>query len=943
MSLYVIPHGSNFLQRLTAGLIDRYGDDPLTLASARIFLPTKRACLSLERHLVTTQKSSLAFMPKLIPLGEFGLEDIEDFLPPLTMIDQKPISGLRREFLLAHLILKWGESRQDQGPSTFDHALSLAESLGAFFDQLQVEEIAFHDLARLVPQEFAHHWQATLSFLQVVTHNWPTILREEKAIDRAMYRNLLFSHILTAFAENPPQTPVIVAGSTGTFSMTSRLMKAVTSLPRGSVILSGLDQETPEELWRQKAESPTHPQHALMVLLKQQGWKREEIKTWGEGRIADQCLALQEAFMHLPSEKTVQDVTLFECQHLREEAQLIALLVKDHWLHDQGDIAIITSDQTLIRFVETFLSRWGLDVDNSAGLSLWGTRWGIAFMQLLAVLDSDWGTVEVLNVLKMMGLQKVKCAQLEKELRSPDGLGMQLKDHPLCAVLKEALQPLIEVRSRKKAGFSDILGAHLSVFFSLFGEQQDPVYAELFTSLRDIMENTRRLPTLAVEHYAESLKHLLKQATYRSQRKTGRQIYVWGSIEARLQRTEMVILAGLNEGTWPRDIRPDPWINRSMRSKLGLPPLERRIGLNALDFCQSVCSPKVYLTRAESVDGKLQQPSRFLHILRQAVGEDVLKPQKPYLAWVRKLDHPRDIMPAEVPYPRPALDLRPREMAATHIEGLVRNPYAFYARQILGLKSLDPLSNEPGAARFGTLIHHVLEQHKKTSLALSLLGKTAFEAFAVFPHILFFWWPRFTRIAAWIEAEEEKRKALLRRSFMEIEGQLVLETPSGRYKIKAKADRIDVLEDGVVDIIDYKTGVIPTKSQMQSGEGAQLLIEALMVQQGGFEIFVSPPPQGEVAPGGRVRGDKKPAQQINFNEIRISYWQLKGRKDLGEIKSFDALEQDIQKTEEGLRDLIDYYADDTHGYAYLLTDAEAIARDPYRLLSRVDEWGSHVA
>lgn len=922
MSLYHIPHGNAFLESLSQGLIERYGDDPLHLSQIRIFLPTKRACLALGQHLASSQESGLSFMPKLIPLGEFGLEHIQDCLDPLALIDQKPLSSLRRQFLLAHLILKWGEAQGDEGPSTFDHALNLAESLGGFFDQLQVEQIDFAELSRLVPQEFAHHWQATLSFLHLVVERWPAILSEEKFVDRAVYRNLLFTHLLEALRDNPPSTPVIVAGSTGTFSMTARLMKIVTDLPQGAVVLSGLDKEMDETLWIQKAESPTHPQHPLMLLCRQNDWQREKIKLWSEDKAASMMQTrrhyIQNAFSHLyyeVSDEAFHDVSLFECQHIREEAQLIALLIKDHWLHDKGDIAVITSDQMLIRYVESLLSRWNISLDNSAGQSLRRTEAGIFFMQILEVMESNFGNVEVLTLLK--SLDTPNCAALEKKLRSPDGLGMRLIDDPICDHIEKIFKPFEKIWRDGQTCFSDILEAHISLFETLFS-QESPYKEELIIQLQEVSEATRNLPAIPVAHYAESIKHILKQAAIRPPRHKGRSIYVWGSIEARLQKTEVVILAGLNEGTWPREIKPDPWINRSMRATLGLPPLERRIGLNAQDFCQALCSEKVYLTRSEFVDGKVQLPSRFLHMLRQGLDEAVLKPQKPYLAWARKLDHPDDFKPAPQPLPKPDLTLRPRVMAATHVEQLVKNPYGYYARFILGLKPLDPLAGEPHAAQFGTLIHHLLEQHKKTKMTLSLLAKSAFDVFSAYPHILFFWMPRFLRIASWFEAQEEKRKDVLVNSFIELEGKMTFETSKGKFTLKAKADRIDILKGGLVEIIDYKTGMIPTKYQMQIGAGAQLLLEALIAKHKGFGL-------------------------PEIHDIEISYWRLKGKKEAGDIKSFKDLETEIENTEKGLRTLVAFYEDENHGYKYGLEDAEAIKRDPYRLLSRVDEWGSHAA
>src|SRR3546814_1038045 len=61
-------------------------------------------------------------------------------------------------------------------------------------------------------------------------------------------------------------------------------------------------------------------------------------------------------------------------------------------------------------------------------------------------------------------------------------------------------------------------------------------------------------------------------------------IAILGLLEARLQQADLMILGGLNEGTWPALPSPDPWLAPKIRHELGLPSLERRIGLSAHDL-----------------------------------------------------------------------------------------------------------------------------------------------------------------------------------------------------------------------------------------------------------------------------------------------------------------------------------------------------------------------
>src|SRR3546814_14486973 len=79
-------------------------------------------------------------------------------------------------------------------------------------------------------------------------------------------------------------------------------------------------------------------------------------------------------------------------------------------------------------------------------------------------------------------------------------------------------------------------------------------------------------------------------------------VAILGPLEARLQHAELLVLGGLNEGTWPAAATPGPWLSRPMQAAFGLPLPERGIGLAAHDFYQAFCAPPVYLTRADTVD-----------------------------------------------------------------------------------------------------------------------------------------------------------------------------------------------------------------------------------------------------------------------------------------------------------------------------------------------------
>ena len=323
---------------------------------------------------------------------------------------------------------------------------------------------------------------------------------------------------------------------------------------------------------------------------------------------------------------------------------------------------------------------------------------------------------------------------------------------------------------------------------------------------------------------------------------------IWGLLEARLQHADVLVLGGLNEGTWPPEAHANPWMSRPMLAEFGLPLPERRIGLTAHDFVQAFSAPEVYLTRAERVEGTPTVPSRWLlrleTLLRGSEAESALAAGAAWLPWQRGLDQPDAVEAAPRPAPAPPVAARPRSLSVTQVETWMRDPYAIYARYVLGLRALEPLDADPDAAEYGSLIHRALDAFlsKGPDLAsdaafeaLMETGKRAFGPALDRPGVWAFWWPRFARIARWFLDFERQRSGGVRERLCEVAGVLMVPGPAGPFTLTARADRIDWLTDGSLTIIDYKTGAIPKQDEVAAGFAPQLPLEAAIALGGGFK------------------------------------------------------------------------------------------------------------
>ena len=451
--------------------------------------------------------------------------------------------------------------------------------------------------------------------------------------------------------------------------------------------------------------------------------------------------------------------------------------------------------------------------------------------------------------------------------------------------------------------------------------------------LAALIADSDGLPPVTAGGFLTLLQALLDGETVRGGGAAHPRVRILGTIEARMVRADRLILAGLEEGVWPAGAQIDPFLSRPMRKVLGLPPPERRIGLSAHDFAQAAAAPDVVLLRTERRGGSPAIASRWLWRLQTLVkGAGLVLPDRPdILAWAGRLDEPiadppPSLRPAAAPAPRPPVEERPRVLAVTRIEALVRDPYAIYAQYILGLQALERPDAPTDARVRGTAIHAALEAYANAwpapaerfaDLYLAELAKAGMPAAARVRER-----PLALRSGLWLQAFERERRAGGARVILEAEGRTTIAAPFGLFTVTAKADRIEV-DQGRAHVIDFKTGGAPTKKMIETGFSPQLTLTAFILSEGGFKGLGRLPP-----------GD-------------LAYVQLSGREPAGKVEvrasaggKVDSLAL-MQEVAEGLHKLIARY--DHPSTAYRSRAAPQWAASPgedYDHLARVREWST---
>lgn len=970
-AVFTIPARHAFVDVLAQGILADTGGDPLKLTALTVLLPTRRACRALREAFLRLSGGTPVLLPRLMPLGELNEDDalFSGFAAADTLTHIPPaIAPLKRQLFLARLI----QSRAVAGRTPhLEEAVRLAAELTRLIDQVQTEQLSFDKLKDLVPASYAAHWQDTLAFLEIVTGLWPAVLKEDGTLDPVDHRNKVFAAQAAAWARHAPG-PVIAAGSTGSVPATAELLATIARMPDGCVVLPGLDQTLDTAGW--DAIDPTHPQYGMKDLLAHLGIDRDAVRAWPglkdrttpRERLATEMMRpaeTTEAWRDLKgiSQDALADLARIDCPGPREEAEAVALIMREALETPERTCALVTPDRRLAERVGAELKRWKIDIDDSAGRSLDRTPVG-AFLRLTAAMVAeDFAPVATLSACKhplaAAGLDDIVFRTQSRAverlmLRGPrpaPGLA-GLKDlaaaaehrtHDLrdwAARLEVCFNTFAVMMAREEVTLDAALNAHMEAAEAFAGTPDVPGPLRLWAGddgeamaafAAELAQYAAEVPPFAPPLYPAVLKALLTGQVVRPKFGRHPRLAILGPLEARLQRFDVLILSGLNEGTWPAETPPDPWMSRPMREAFGLPSLERRVGLAAHDVAQALCAPRVIMTRAVKAEGTPTVPSRWLMRLEQVIKaaglHDAWKTANaPWLAWAKALSHPERFIAAKPPAPCPPVSARPRKLSVTQVETWMRDPYGIYAKCILGLEALPALDQDASLADYGSLTHKALQEfiaaHPFGALpddaheALCGIGRRLFDTGTVRPAVMAFWWPRFERIATWFVAHERTRRDTLKHAHVERRGEMKLDAPGGPFTLIAKADRIDVTSDGLV-VIDYKTGAVPTDKMVNAGFAPQLPLETAMALAGAFTDV-----------------PRAPVEAMEF-------WALHGRKDGGDASAVKGDAAALAQTaREGLLKLIATFDDPTTRYEARPNPDVAPAYSDYLHLARVKEW-----
>lgn len=983
--VYSIAAHRGFADALVAGLIPRYSEHDLGLARLTLLLPSSRTVRTVTEAFVRLSGTGM-LLPRMVVAGDLDLDEtLGAVLDPLGAGSEIPPAAdptFRWLRLADHL-------RQVEGDKAGKGAALLARAyeIGRSMDRLLVENIAPIDLMSEtvvgIVGELAKHWEeSTRSFLKVQQY-WIAELAGRGEVDAPARRNMLFEHAARRWREQPPDHPIVAAGVTSASPTLAKLLRAVAELPKGAVILPDLDLSLDDEVWDSlgtagapegpedspfgRHDAVTHPQYHLKLLLNRMGVARKEVQPWHRAGLSrappERSRAISNLFLppsgsarwvSLPAkQRRMSGVRLMETANPGEEAQGIAILVRQALEQPEKRVALVTPDRGLAGRVVAQLRRWGIEADDTAGIALSQSAAGRILLLLAEVVAENAAPVPLIALLTHPlvhgGWERARWLNsgrlFELALRGPrPGPGLAplrelASSHDLSDWWAEAeslLAPLMQLG--EGAQLAEMLDLLAGAGEGLCGER---LWAEadgraLSAFVEELREAARAAGTRFDPRELHSvLRDAMDRISVRPPWGGHPRVAVYGLLEARMSRADLVICGGMVEGVWPASPQPDSLLPPAVLRALGVPGADFRIGLAAHDLAAALGAPEVVLSYALRDEGAPVIPSRFALRLRAMLGPKLARQHEETDAV--RLAQRIDDAPLALPYrrPKPMPDAAQRKVAisVTGLDRLRSDPFQFYASAILGLRSLDVIDAEPSPAWKGEAVHEILDRwHKEGDPpgGLHAIAAQVLDEMSAHPLMRSLWRPRLIAALDWIDAETSRLRLDEGRTVVASEawGDMVVRG----VRIHGRGDRIDRIEGGGLAIVDYKTGKPPSWKMVDQGYSLQLGIIGLIAESGGFKGVSGSAEKFEYW---SLAKDTNRKDELGFGYERSPI--LEGKKKVG-----IPLEEFLPKASAYLDDALGRWILGSDPFTARLNPDLHVYKD-YDQLMRLDEWQPHMS
>jgi len=961
--VYNCPVGNNFLSNLIKVI---YGDDLSLLNnsdvadSTIIYLPSSRLVKSLQDKIVESNNYNPIIMPQIKVLGGDSYES--DYMSfNFGLIKTEPVNKIYRRFWLADMIRKFYKKLPEPQNITMSMALKSADIVAKLFDDIDLYETDLNCIDKLIQQlDLSAHWEINKIFIQHIKPDWDKTLKQQGLQNIGSYKasilNMLSEYI---YKQNKK---IILAGLNPFYPALQRFMQSVADYDNGTVIINGYDSNLTDKQKQNILYDQTHPLHNIQKFIFNCNISVQDFCSEKPER---QELFSQ---VFLPAKDTKQwkknppnkdgfdNIKFIETEDSFNEAMVISLMMR-HSLETEGETtAFINNDRNLARLVASNLSRWNINIDDSSGIPLHQTPPAV-FMRLVAnLISEDFSAVSLVDLFKhpfcyngdSRGefLQKSRLFEklvLRKIIGNisleniNDFIREQInnefnkeldeqKADELINFINDFKQRISPLKNNTNNDFKTMIENHINACERL--STPDKLWASddgnaLNKIIDDIYQNCNEYKPNDINDYANAFTSLMMGESVRGTLGFHPRLYIWGLMEGRLQQVDNVIIGGMLENTMPAKIISSPFLSNAIVDKMGLPSFDNGVGLTAHDLISCCNAKTIKFTKANIESGSQTIPSRWwlrFEAVAKACNVQIL--QNDYVNIANNIDsYNNSYLEISAPKPTPPLSSRPSSLSITNITKWYNDPYQIYAKYILKLFPVGDLNIQGQANINGNIVHKILEIfYKKYNTHIKLnelsnadiknylteIATSEYDKYTNIVEAQSVWLPRFLNALPDLSQAIKQDNECVDSYIIEekISSDIITQN-NNKFSFSGRADRIDILQDGSLRIIDYKTGKAPSKTNVRSGKEPQLGLTAYALKN----------------------------KYKNISDL--NYWEIK--KDFKSTTNIDKNNQNISEISyEKLCEQVDLYADINTPYYYEKANSKY---NDYEHLFRQNEWG----
>lgn len=860
--IYKIPVQENFFESLVFGIIDKEAFSG-NIKKTIVVLPTQIACHYFIETFKTISKSD--HHPITLSINDLSY----------LYKDENNSSPLERISIVSKLTKHIVNLKID-GYSNFVQASLLAEYFTDLYLELSSYDIDIEKFSNFIRDDLAIHKQNTsLLFEKILPYLSEISLSNRRTFNNRFIRNLI---------SKVNQKNLIIAGINSSLPAIKELMKNSLNISNIHIVFYGIDEEISEEIWNEL--EPQDNQYSYQEILKTLGFKRNELLKWNKDHsLQPQSKFLSQAFLpakfcsnwYLEKHKP-DNISLYNFADQISEAKYIAELAKNT---DNKSILVVCNDEDLIVKLLYFFDLENINLSIIRDYPLIKSKTAVWLELILNFILEKHSIISSLALFKHT-YSIIDPILLEKKLREKNNYSDSIFEFKHEIPELEKIEEITNSISQR-GSFLEILKNHLAIASNLASKNiwEDEESTELEKHLKQLQECIEVNEYIDLHQYLALFKNFLKNAYYRPLASISR-ITLCKPIDSRLLTADIVIIAGLNHGIWPSKLNEDPLLSDHLLKKFGLPDRKEKLGSETSDFWRLCNAREVILTRSEKIGSNITLSSSWLLRLKALSCNTI---EKSFI----KDNVTTTINTLPPPSPCPPVSYRPQKLSATQIEKLIFNPYHIYVDTILRIKKLYPLRKELTAIDFGNFIHKAIAMHYEKGISFEEAGRASLKELKITTKATsILWWQRYLRIISWFKETDIPSIKLITETFGKIE-------LKNNFVICAIADRIEVLDNNQLNIVDYKTGRLSSIKSINDGKTLQLLIEAIIA----------------------VNGDFYKLDNKTFSINSLKYIQLNGDEDIIKVIELDKNLSDLLlKTKNYLLELSLEYQKHTTPYHY---------------------------